>query len=147
MNSIICPVSKEKIDNYESRITVFISVIFMAAFIYTRHPAYMVLATTDTLIRAIFFARYSPMRMIASRIRRFFNGDAKKIGLAKKVFAARLGMLCGIISIALFYFNLEWASLAIAGFWMLLAILDSLFDFCLGCVIYTYLILPFHINK
>ncbi len=146
MNSIICPVSKEKIDKNESRVTVFISVIFMAAFIYTRHPAYMIFATTDTLIRAVFLAKYSLLSMMASRISRFFNWDAKKTGLAKKIFAARLGMLCGIMSIVLFYLDLELASLAIAGFWMFLAILDSLFDFCVGCIIYTYLILP-SINK
>ncbi len=84
---------------------------------------------------------------MASRILNMVNWDAKKIDLAKKIFASRLGMLCGMISIALFYMDLKTASLTIASFWTLLAVLDSVFDFCLGCIIYSYVVLPFRIKK
>ena len=147
MNSIICPISKKKIDNNGSRITVFISAIFMLAFIYTKHPFYMLIATADTLIRAVFHPRYSPMGMIASGILTLFDRSIKRIDLSKKQFAARLGMLCGIASIILFYLDLEPASLAIAIFWMLLAILDSVGNFCLGCILYTYVVFPFYVKQ
>jgi len=147
MNSIICPISKEKIDNNESRLTVFISVIFMMAFIYTKQPLYMAIATVDTLIRAVFHPKYSPIKIIASSIIDRFTWAPKKIDLAKKVFASRLGMLCGMASLVLFYMDLQSASLIIAGFWMLLAILDSVFDLCVGCIIYTYIVLPIHLKK
>ncbi|MFS4449009.1 DUF4395 domain-containing protein [Maribacter sp. 2307UL18-2] len=147
MKSIICPISKEKVDNNQSRATVFISVIFMMVFIYTKNPALLVIATADTFIRAVFHPRYSPMGMIASGILNVLNRQVKKIDLSKKQFASRLGMLCGVTSILLFYLDLELASLTIAVFWMSLAILDSVFDFCLGCIIYTYVVFPFYMKK
>jgi hypothetical protein len=52
--------------------------------------------------------------------------------------------LAGSICIAL---NLSTATIIIIGMWTALAILDSVFDFCVGCLIYNYLVFPFYNNK
>ena len=92
-------------------------------------------------------AKYSLIKKISSLILQVSNWEVKKIDLAKKIFASRLGMLCGVASVILFYLNMELASLIIAGFWMLLAILDSVFDFCMGCIIYSYVVFPYYKNR
>ncbi|WP_040280320.1 DUF4395 domain-containing protein [Psychroserpens damuponensis] len=138
MNTIICPISKEKIDNNVSRVTMFFSVVLMLTFIYTKNPIYILVATTDTLVRAWLNVKYSPIKWLATFIINRAKTSPVYIDLAKKVFASRLGMLCGVASVVLFYLNFESASFIITGFWAFLAILDSVFNFCLGCIIYTY---------
>jgi len=144
MNSIICPISTKRIDNNVSRITVFISVVFMAFFIYTRNPIYMIIVTIDTMIRAVIDVKYSPLKQMSSQAIRVMKWKEELIDLAKKIFASRLGMLCGVASILLFYFELETASFIVAAIWLVLGILDSVFNFCLGCIIYSYLVFPFY---
>lgn len=139
MNAIFCPISKKKIDNNVSRLTVFFTVIFMVAFIYTKNPIYMIIATTDTAIRAWLDIKYSPLKWMALKGVNLIKVNPDNIDLAKKTFASRLGMLCGLASVLLYFLGFEWTSLFIAGFWLLLAILDAVFNFCLGCIIYTLL--------
>ena len=143
-NTIICPISTEKIDSNVSRLSVFITAIFMILYLITLNPVYMAIATFDTMIRGVWDVKYSPVRMMSLRIVQVTKLKPKKINLDKKIFASRLGMLCGIISLILYYFNLEVASLIVAGMWMALAILDSVVDFCLGCIIYSYVVYPFY---
>ncbi len=146
MNSIICPTGKAQIDNDVSRLTVFGTVLLMGAFLYTRQPAYMIIATLDTVIRGSLVPKYSVISMILSRIFSIFNRriKKKKVSLAKKQFAARLGSLCGVCSVLFFYSGINSAALGLAGFWMVLAILDSVFNLCMGCIIYTYVVFPFY---
>lgn len=139
MNTVFCPISNKKIDNNVSRLTVFFTVTFMTAFIFTRNPIYMIIATTDTAIRAWLDVKYSPLKWMASKAINSIKISPDTIDLAKKTFASRLGMLCGLVSVFFYFLGFEWTSLFVAGFWLLLAILDAVFNFCLGCVIYSLL--------
>ena len=84
MKQIICPISTEKIDSNISRLTVFLSVVFMALFLITKQPFYIVFPTFDIAIRAIFSARYSPLTFISTKIVEASKSSPKSIGLAKK---------------------------------------------------------------
>jgi len=147
MKNIICPISFEKIDSNVSRFTVLIGVLFIAAFIVTKEPLFMIIATVDTLIRAVFNAKYSPMNLASSKVIGLMKLEKKPIDSGKKIFASRLGMLCGIASLILFYANYEFGALIVAGFWAALAILDSVFNFCVGCIIYNYIVYPFYKDR
>ena len=147
MRQIICPISTEKIDNNVSRLTVFLNVLLMGIFIVTDNPIYLMLATMDTMIRAVLHTRYSPFKIISSFIIRLSGIQKKPISLAKKVFASRLGIICGLISLGFYYLDMPLVSLSIAAFWMSLSILDSVVNFCLGCIIYSYLVYPFYNRK
>jgi hypothetical protein len=68
----------------------------------------------------------------------------KLIDKAPKVFAARLGFLMTTVIAGLFIFNLKIASILVVGILIFFAGLEFLFAICVGCMIYTYLILPFY---
>jgi hypothetical protein len=62
---------------------------------------------------------------------------------APKMFAARLGLLFSAGAVLFFALSLP-VSLVFGGILLVFATLDSVFDFCVGCLTYTYVVLPFY---
>lgn len=146
-NNIICPVSIEKVSSQVSRLTVFIQVLLLSYFLLTLHPIVLYLVTIDCGIRALGKNNYSVLCMLASFLNKMLNITPKMTGKAPKVFASRLGFICGVIGSIFIALNMTIPSLVVIGMWTFLAILDSVFNFCVGCLIYNYLVFPFYSKK
>lgn len=147
LNNLVCPISKEQIDSYLSRITVFLNVLLMLSYILTRNPIFLMVVVLDYFIRAFLNVKLSPIRFLATFIRKLIKLEAKLIGLAPKVFASRLGFVFAFSALITFIFGFEIVSIAITAFLMTLSILDSVFDFCLGCFVYHFFVFPFFNKK
>lgn len=147
MKNVICPISLEKIDSNTSRLTVFLNVVLMAAFLVTLNPIFIICVSIDYFIRAVFDVKFSPIRLVAHGVLSIMNLKKKPINLAQKVFASRLGVMCAIASSILILLGYNTASILIAVILMSLSILDSVFNFCVGCLIYNYLVYPFYKDK
>ena len=144
--NLICPVSNEKIDSYVSRLTIFMSVILVAVFIFTRNPLFLYTAAFDYCIRAFSSGGFSPLRFIAIQLTKIFRRDPKMIDKAPKVFASRLGFLCLFAASILISINLPVASTVIAAMATSLFLLDALGIICVGCLIYHNVVFPFYQN-
>ena len=144
--SLICPISSVKIDSNTSRLTVFLNVLLMAGFLISLNPVFISIVAIDYFVRAALDIKYSPIRFVASRAVNAMNLRKKPINLAQKIFASRLGFLCAISSLILILLGYNTASIIVATLLMCLAILDSVFNFCVGCLIYNYLVYPFYKN-
>lgn len=144
--NIICPVSSEQVDSKVSRLTVFLQVIILTYFIVTREPIPLYLVTIDCGMRALGRNNYSLLCLLATFIIKTLGTPSKMTGKAPKVFASRLGFICGLAGSLFITINMPTASLAVIGMWTVLAILDAVFDFCVGCLIYNYMVFPFY-NK
>lgn len=142
LNKLVCPISKEQIDSYLSRMTVFLNVLLMLSYILTRNPIFLMVVVIDYLIRAFFNVKLSPVRFLAKYIRKIIKIEPKFIDLAPKVFAARLGFIFAFSALITFILGFEIVSIVITAFLMTLSILDSVFDFCLGCFVYHYFVFP-----
>ncbi len=147
MNAIICPISSEKINLNVSRITVFINVLLMGLFFYTNSPIYIVIVLVDYFIRAFLKIEYSPVRFISVGIVKGLNMKGKTIDLAQKIFASRLGMLCALAALIFFYFDNQLGTSISLGMLMVLSFADSVFNLCVGCLIYNYIVFPFYKNR
>lgn len=147
INNIICPVSTEKIDLNVSRLTVFLNVLLMGLFVYTLNPIYLVIVTIDYFIRAVLDGAYSPIRYAAVQIVGLLPLEKKPIGLAQKVFASRLGLLCAIVSGILLLLGNTTGSIIAISILLVLSFADSVLNFCVGCLIYNYVVYPFYKNK
>lgn len=147
MSTLVCPISTERIDSNVSRATVFLNVVLMALFIITQKPVFIYLVAFDYFIRATINGKYSPLRLIAYTTVNSFNLKKKPIDLAQKIFASRLGLLCAVASSILISLNLTTAAIVVAGFLMILSIMDSVINFCVGCIIYNYIVFPFYHGK
>jgi hypothetical protein len=143
IDNVICPVSNVKIDSNVSRLTVFLNAICLALFVSTHIPWLVILVAVDYGIRVMGQAEYSPMRWVAVKIAGALKWSAQPIDQAPKLFAARLGFLFSAGS-ALFFTASLPASLVLGSILLVFATLDSVFDFCVGCLTYTYAVLPFY---
>lgn len=146
-SKIVCPVSIEKIDSNISRTTIFLNVVLMALFIMNKNPLFIAIVAFDYFIRAVLDVKYSPLRWLAIQLIKPFNFKQKPIDLAQKVFASRLGMLCSVSALLLTILNFNTAALVVASILLALSVLDSVFNFCVGCIIYNYLVYPFYKNR
>lgn len=147
MNAIICPVSSEKIDSNVSRLTVFINVVSLAAFLLTLNPVFGYIVAIDYFIRAFLSGKYSPLRFISLQTIKALRLTEKPINIAQKIFASRLGFLCILASVVLLHLQFILAAYIVGGMLLVLAIADSVFDLCVGCLIYNYIVYPFYSKK
>jgi len=143
LDNVICPISNIKVDNNVSRLTVFFNAVLLALFVTTHIPYFVILAAFDYSVRVAGYPQYSPMRWIAAKIASGLKWSIALKDQAPKAFAARLGLLFSAGS-ALFLFSSLPVSLILAGILLVFTTLDSVFDFCVGCLTYTYVVLPFY---
>ena len=122
----------------------FIIVLLISLFLVTQNSIFIAFAAIDYFIRAAFNNKFSPVRFVAIKIIDLTLLDKKPINLAPKIFASRLGFICAIASLILFSTHYITGSIIIAGLLLGLSIMDSVFNFCVGCMIYNYLVLPFN---
>jgi hypothetical protein len=98
----------------------------------------------DFFIRAFTKLKYSPLSYVSHQMVNAFQLDKKVIDKAPKVFAARLGFLMTLTITVLLLAGLNIAALTIAGILVFFASLEFSLGLCMGCIIYTYVVLPFY---
>ena len=143
IDDIVCPISAVKVDNNVSRLTVFFNAVLLALFVITQSPFFVILCAVDYGIRVLGNPKYSPMRWIAANIASLLKWSVYLKDQAPKIFASRLGLLFSAGGVIFFPFSLQ-ISLIFAGILLVFATLDSVFDLCMGCLTYTYVVLPFY---
>ncbi|HYQ55959.1 MAG TPA: DUF4395 domain-containing protein, partial [Draconibacterium sp.] len=143
LKNVVCPISTEKIDSNVSRLTVFMNVVLMGIFLTTRNPLFIGIVAIDYFIRAILKVEYSPVRFIALSVVSAFNLEKKPINLAQKIFASRLGFICALLAVILQLLGYSTGAVISASILMVLSFMDSVLNFCVGCLIYNFFVLPF----
>ncbi|MDA3615274.1 DUF4395 domain-containing protein [Polluticaenibacter yanchengensis] len=96
----------------------------------------------DFAIRA-FTNALSPLAFIGKTILRKANVKPKQVFAPPKKFAALLGFSFSILILVLLLFNAMTAVIIVAGLLMVAAFLEAVFNICLGCYAYSYLVVPF----
>jgi hypothetical protein len=95
----------------------------------------------DYLMRAMMNAPMSPMARFATVVANLLRIPYRAMDKAPKVFASRIGV-CFAMGAAVCHFVAPGAALWLAGALAVFTMLESVFDFCVGCVVYTYIALP-----
>jgi hypothetical protein len=72
------------------------------------------------------------------------NLNRKETDKAPKIFAARLGFIMSLTISLLMLLNLNTAVFVVGGMLIFFASLEFALAICMGCIIYTYLVLPFY---
>jgi len=145
MNNLVCPISSEQINEYVSRVTATVIVSLITLFIVTQNEWFLILATFDFTFRVFEKVKYSPISFVVSTLFNITNLPKKLVNKAPKVFAARLGFFLSALSLGLFFFYPTSATI-ITGILGICVFADAAFNFCIGCVIYHYVVFPFYKN-
>jgi len=145
MNNAICPISDVKCNEYATRVVSFLMMTGIVTFLLTGFYWILVFLSVDFFLRCFLRIPHSPVSWLASLIFKLFKLPIKLKDKAPKVFASRLGF--AFVTLAfVFTFWVPTVSYVLAGILALLAFMDSILNYCVGCVIYSRLVLPYFKN-
>ncbi len=144
VKQLVCPISNERIDEQVTRINALLGILLIAAGLIFNSVIFIAFLTVDFYIRAFSKARFSPVSFISLQMANALNLDKKEIDKAPKVFAARIGFLMSLTITILMIIQLNTASFVVGGILVFFASLEFALAICMGCIMYTYLVLPFY---
>lgn len=144
MKQIVCPISNEKINEGITRTNALFGIILLLSAFVFNSSLFLVLLAADFYIRAFTKLKYSPISYASQLLTNAIGFSKKDINKAPKVFAARLGFVMTSIIAVLFLSGLNTAALVVASILVFFATLEFALGVCVGCIIYTYAVLPFY---
>ncbi len=144
MIDLICPVSKEKTNERLTRLNAFFVVLLVFSSFILNTPVLLVILLFDFFIRAFTKGKFSPLCMVSRAMLRLLRLSEIKIDKAPKIFAARMGFLMTLFITLFFFLNFSIAAIVVAGILVFFATLEFALGVCVGCMIYTYVVLPFN---
>lgn len=145
MNGLICPMSSQTIDKHASRVGATITAAALTGYAVTGLWPILLPITADYVVRVCTPYR-SPIAQLAAVITRLAGIPPKRMNEGPKVFAWRVGFLMAVVAILLLPFS-PTASIITAAGLAAFNLLDGVGNLCLGCAIYTHLVLPFNKPK
>lgn len=144
MKQLICPISNEMVNERLVRLNAFFTILIVAAGFVFNSVFFPLLLLADFFIRAFTNAKISPVSFASAGLARLLHLSKKPIDKAPKIFAARLGFIMTLVIASLFLLQFYAAALAVAGILVFFATLEFAFGICVGCIIYTYFVLPLY---
>ena len=145
--NVVCPISNVKLDVNLDRFAVFFNVLLMISFIVTRNPIFLGIVILDYSIRSIDKGMYSPTKLLATFLNRFIKIPPKMTDIAPKIFSYRLGVFASSMASLFHFVGFTFPSIVASSVLLSLMALDSFLGVCVGCYIYSYLVLPFYKRK
>jgi len=144
MNNLVCPISDQRVNEQVTRLNAMFTIgIIVLAFVMNSVSLFVFLMA-DFFIRAFTEINFSPLNYASYHLSNALNFPVRMIDKAPKIFAARLGFMMTTLIAGLFVFGLKILSIVVASIMIVFASLEFLFAICVGCMIYTYLVLPFY---
>lgn len=144
MKNLFCPISDERINEQITRLNALFTILTIVLAFALGSTLFLVFLVADFYIRAFTRLKHSPISYLSSSLSNALNLPLKQIDKAPKIFAARMGFLMSTIIAVLFILNYSMAANIVAGILVFFAGLEFAFAICVGCTIYTYLVLPFN---
>lgn len=140
LRDIVCPVSVERLNKRACRVGATLNAAVLVLFFVTHWWPVIALVVLDYVVR-VFTRQTAPIALLANGIVRVLRIPPVPMDKAPKVFAWRVGFLMAAVAGAAAPFSMTvsgYVALALAAF----NVLDGICNFCVGCIIYTYFILP-----
>ncbi len=143
MNTIICPISDEKINEKVARFIALITFLIALVFIYMPNILLVAFLVFDFYSRGFGRSRFSILAISASGLKDYIPFRSKVIDKAPKIFAARIGFILSLLAALLLLSNAVLASQITIVVLAIFAFLEWAAGFCMGCYIYSWIILPY----
>lgn len=144
--NLICPLSPENLNKSASRIGATITALLLTAFGVlaldgqTWSLIILLAVVADYIIR-VFTKATPPISAVAAQTAKALRLKPVLMNKGPKIFAWRIGFAMAAVALLALPFSLTGSgviAIALAGF----NVLDGVFNFCVGCYIYTYVVLP-----
>jgi Domain of unknown function (DUF4395) len=139
---LICPLSKERVDENRVRFTALAGIVVMGSFFITGYALLPVLLAADFYLRAFTRRTYSPLSFLAHITLKAMATKPILIDKAPKVFAARIGLLLSTLVSLAALLDLSYLAYIMGSVLVLFSFLECGLNFCMGCWLYTYVVYP-----
>ena len=134
-----CPISTKKIDTNIVRIVSFQVAFFTVLLLLTKEQGFAFVLLFDFVVRSLRLSKMSPFYLIAQFVVKGWGIAPRLCDESPKRFALFLGLIISIILVMLIISGLTKIATVLAIVLLICALLETLFDFCIGCKLY-YLI-------
>lgn len=141
MRTTTCPISPDRVDRVVVRLTGGTMAVLLVLHVATGWLLPLVLAWLDYGVRATGTRRPSPVATVASRVAAAVGSTPDPIDRAPKLFAARAGWTMATTALVMALAGVPWAPL-VAGALAALAMLESVGNLCIGCVLHSHVVVP-----
>lgn len=140
LKEIVCPLSTEEVDERASRVTAAWTAALLVVYGLSGSWVLLAIVSFDFAVR-VGTRRRAPLSWLACGVTRAFGLAQRPVNKGPKMFAWRIGLAMCLFAFVLLPLaptasvGIAWA---LAGF----ALVDGVFNVCVGCVLYTYVISP-----
>lgn len=144
MKNLVCPISEQRVNEQVTRLNAMFTIGITTLALVINSIALLVFLMADFYIRAFTDLKFSPISYVSHSLSNALSLPVKLIDKAPKIFAARLGFLMSLTIAVLYILGFNLASYLVAGILVFFAGLEFILAICVGCLIYTYVVLPFY---
>jgi len=134
-----CPISDKRVDTNMVRIISFQVVVFTLALIFTQNNFFALILLFDFTVRLLRRTEWSPFHTLGKSILNGLGAEPKLCDESPKRFALYLGLIISLFLILFYVSGSTEIATFIAMILLVCALLETLFDFCIGCKIYYVL--------
>jgi hypothetical protein len=139
ISDLQCPADQVMINENKVRIVAFFVLIAGVAFILTGYVFIIVFLLADFFLRVFNFGNYSLLSLFADSLINLFKIKNRPTDRAPKRFAAGVGLVFVLFILTAAVLNYLILAISIAAILVVFAALESFFNFCAGCYVYTIL--------
>jgi hypothetical protein len=143
IKNIVCPVSKEKIQENQPRIVATFVALLLLSYILTGFFPILLFLCYDFFMRGFNKGKYSLILFLSKLIAGKYFSFGKLIDKAPKMFAARLGGVMSLLIVVLHVAHFMTGASLVAGVVVVLSASECVLNICVGCYVYSWFVLPF----
>ena len=135
---MMCPISFKQVNERAVQLNAALAALSMILFLFTSHKWLIAILSVDLFIRGFFDSSYSLFSAISRTIVRIFQFRPVMVNGGPKIFAARIGFIFCCIIVVLYLLNFQTIGLVVGCVFVLFALFEAIFRFCLACKIYPF---------
>ncbi len=131
-----CPISLRRVDSNMVRVISFQVALFTVILLITQESVFALILLFDFVMRTLRYSQFSPFHHVAKFVLTGWGIAPKLCDESPKRFALYMGLVASLF-LALFYLaGFTTFATAITIILLICALLETVFDFCIGCKIY-----------
>jgi hypothetical protein len=132
----VCPISTRRVDSNMVRIISFQVALFAVILLYTQESIFALILCFDFTMRTIRKSQFSPFHVIGNFILTGWGIAPKLCDESPKRFALYLGLVISLFLVVFYFAGFTLFATIISIILLICALLETLFDFCIGCKLY-----------
>ena len=131
-----CPISLRRVDSNMVRAVSFQVALFTVILLITQESFFALIILFDFMMRTLRLSYLSPFHMVSRFVLNGWGIAPKLCDESPKRFALYLGLVASLFLVLFYTAGFTVLATAITIILLICALLETLFDFCIGCKIY-----------